>query len=100
MDNILSIGSVVLLKGGTKKVMVTGYLAVNNDNQKEMYDYSGCLYPEGFLDSEQVLLFNQDQIKEIYFNGYSDEEQEKFFQKLSEFNQSLLKKDPVETLDV
>ncbi len=100
MDQILSIGSVVLLKGGTKKVMVTGYLAVNNDNQNEMYDYSGCLYPEGFLDSEQVLLFNRDQIEKVFFEGYSDDEQKEFMKKLSDFNESMSKDDRIEELDI
>ena len=100
MEKILSIGSVVLLKGGTKKVMVTGYLAVNNENQKEMYDYSGCLYPEGFLDSEQVLLFNSDQIEKVFFEGYVDEEQQEFTKKLNDFNTYMAQNNHIEALDI
>ena len=43
----LPVGSVVLLKGGTKRVMVTGFCSVDNDDTTKIYDYTGCLYPEG-----------------------------------------------------
>lgn len=72
----LPIGSVVMLANASKKVMITGYLAsVDNDN---VFDYSGCLFPEGFLSSKQVCLFNHNQIEKVYFTGYEDDEQKKF----------------------
>ncbi len=98
MKKILSIGSVVLLKGGTKKVMIIGYFGVSNEHQNQMYDYSGCVYPEGLLDSEQTLLFNDDQIQEVCFEGYASDEQKEFFQKLNQFYQSL-ENDDIELLD-
>lgn len=39
----LPVGSVVLLKGGTKRVMVTGFCSVDNDDTTKIYDYTGCL---------------------------------------------------------
>ena len=42
---LLPIGSVVLLKGGIKKIMVTGIKPVSKDDDgtEQEYDYIGCL---------------------------------------------------------
>ena len=79
----LPIGSVVLLNNGTKRLMVTGFCVVPNDDKTKIYDYSGCLYPEGMLSSDEVALFNHDQIKQIYALGFSDEEEKNFKIKLT-----------------
>ncbi len=79
----LPIGSVVLLKDGTKKVMVTGFCPIPR-GQTEMYDYVGCLYPEGVIESDKNLVFNHDQINEIVFSGYVDDEEKAFKVKLDE----------------
>lgn len=78
----LPIGSVVLLKGATKKVMVTGFCSIPNNNKNKIYDYSGCAYPEGFINTNEVCLFNTDQIDKILFKGYVDEEEKDFQKKL------------------
>ena len=62
MEKYLPIGTVVMLKEGKKKLMITGFCTMDSENQSEMFDYSGCLYPEGLLSSEQVALFNHKQI--------------------------------------
>lgn len=87
-DKYLPIGTVVLLKDATKKLMITGFCIQSEDNSK-LYDYSGCMYPEGVLSSDQNCVFNHDQIKQIYYIGYVDEEEKKFKQQLNE----LLKKE-------
>ena len=84
-EKFLPIGSVVILKDATKRIMVTGYLSVDENNKEKVYDYNGCVYPEGFLSSEQVLLFNHDQIDKVFFEGMRDEEQKSFAQRLNEF---------------
>ena len=68
-DKYLPIGSVVLLKGGKKRAMITGFCSVAQENQEKIYDYSGCVYPEGYLSSNQVCLFDHDQIDKIFFEG-------------------------------
>jgi len=40
-DKYLPIGSVVILKGGQKKIMITGYFSVEGNNLDEIYDYNG-----------------------------------------------------------
>ena len=52
----LPVGSVVLIKGGTKRVMITGFCSVDNDNKAIMYDYTGCLYPEGIINSNEICI--------------------------------------------
>ena len=51
MDNMfLPIGSVVLLKGGSKKIMITGYLQEVQNQDKQTFDYRGCPFPEGIME--------------------------------------------------
>lgn len=83
-EKFLPIGSVVLLDGGKKKVMVTGFCSISTDNKTRVYDYSGCIYPEGYLSSNQICLFDHEQIEEIYFIGYENEEEEEFKKQLNE----------------
>ena len=78
-ENLLPIGSVVKLKGGQKRLMITGFLQVEQEeNKKNVWDYSGCLYPAGMITSENNYVFNHSQIEEVYFTGLVDEEEEEF----------------------
>jgi len=71
-ENIIPNGTVVLLKEGTKRLMVVGWYPVSEDGTK--YDYMGIFYPEGFIDLENVFLFNYDDIDKIDFLGFVDSE--------------------------
>ena len=86
---LLPIGSVVLLKESTKKVMIIGFcqkeISSDNgdygdygDNKETLWDYAGCLYPEGYIGPTQTYLFNGEQIDKIFAAGYQDEEQFEF----------------------
>ena len=77
---LLPIGSVVLLKDSTKKVMITGFCQkeITEGAEERIWDYSGCIYPEGYLGPNQVYLFNGNQIERIFAVGYQDEEQFEF----------------------
>ena len=101
-EKYLPIGSVVILKNATKKIMISGYFAIDNDEPDIIYDYSGCLFPEGFLGSDQSLLFNHDQIKELFFEGYVNPEQETFSKKLLDVEKELknIPKKDIDTLDI
>ena len=79
----LPVGSVVLLKGGTKRVMVTGFCSVDNDDTTKIYDYTGCLYPEGIINSNEICLFNDNQIEQVFFKGFEDQEEFDFKKNLS-----------------
>ena len=81
-EKYLPIGTVVMLKGGSKRAMITGFCSVSDKDDKKVYDYSGCLYPEGFLSSNQTLLFDHEQIDKLYYIGLIDDEEKKFKEKL------------------
>ena len=83
-DKYIPIGSVVLLKGGTKKAMVTGFCSIAEEDTGKMYDYTGCVYPEGFLDFDQICLFDHSQIEKVYHVGYVDDEEREFKKELVE----------------
>ena len=59
-DKFLPIGSVVLLKGGKKELMITGYCIIANgqdpidevNHRVNMHEYSACTYPEGVINSD------------------------------------------------
>lgn len=83
-EKYLPVGTVVLLKGGKKRAMVTGFCSIAGEEKNKVYDYSGCLYPEGFLSSNQTLLFDHDQIEKVFHLGLVDEEEKVFKQRLNE----------------
>ncbi|RYL87087.1 DUF4176 domain-containing protein [Sporolactobacillus sp. Y61] len=75
---VLPIGSVVRLKNGDVKLMILNRAPLYNKNGVIGYfDYSACIYPTGKVE-EQVYFFNHENIEEIYFKGYIDEEEELF----------------------
>lgn len=82
-EKYLPIGTVVMLKEGKKRIMITGFLTTPNNDKEKIYDYSGCLYPEGVLTSDQTLVFNHDQIDKIHHLGLIDDEEKEFKEKLN-----------------
>lgn len=88
-EKYLPIGSVVLLKDAKKRVMITGFAAKGKETGDKMFDYMGCLYPEGVISSEQNLLFDHEQIDKIFYIGYIDDEWKNVELKLKEVVSSL-----------
>lgn len=80
-ENLLPIGSVVLLKGGNKRIMICGRIQAK-DGENVIYDYSACYYPEGIIDPESMFFFNRDAIEKIYFIGFQDNEELEFRDKV------------------
>ena len=80
---LLPIGSVVLLKDGEKRLMIYG-IKQFNEEKNELYDYVGCLYPEGNISSEYNYVFNHVDIETVYFVGLVDAEFELFRKGLKE----------------
>ena len=76
--DLLPIGSVVLLKEATKKLMIIGFLATSEEHNHKLFDYSACLYPEGLLSSDEVCLFNNEDIDTVFYKGYSSDEETNF----------------------
>lgn len=78
---VLPLGSVVLLKGAKRYIVVMGYMMVEEGEDK-VWDYMGCAYPIGAVSSEATLMFDRNQIDKVIFEGFSDEEGETFREKV------------------
>ncbi|WP_313155591.1 DUF4176 domain-containing protein [Lacrimispora sp.] len=96
---MLPLGSIVYLTNGNQKVMIVnrGPL-VDQDNKKVYFDYTGVIYPEG-LDPEQVYYFHDEDIDEVVFEGFKDDDEKRFvelFNKWKEKNANLISKGKVE----
>ncbi len=81
MKDLLPVGSVVLLKDATKKLMIIGILQVN-PNENKTFDYLGVPYPEGFVGADNNFLFNHNDINDIIFVGYTNPERDIFIKAL------------------
>ena len=79
----LPLGSVCLLNGGERYVVVIGYLGMSKENADTVYDYLGAVYPLGVISSDVSFMFNHDQIKQVVFRGFEDEEGRAFNEKLN-----------------
>lgn len=82
-EKYLPIGTVVMLKDGKHRVMIIGFASSIDTHPDQIFDYIGCLYPEGIFTFEQSLNFNHKDIEKIYSLGYSDEEEKQFKVKLN-----------------
>ena len=84
-ERFLPIGTVVLLKGGKKELMIISYCIIPSgeaydkngkiDVKDTMFDYGACVYPEGMITSDQLFAFNHGQIDKIVFKGYETDKQ-------------------------
>ncbi len=83
INELLPIGSIVLLKDGEKRLMISGIMQTDTGSNQENYDYLGILYPEGHIGEGFQYLFNHEDINEIIFRGFEDSERVEFFEKLS-----------------
>ena len=87
MANIefLPLGSIVLLKGGVRKVLIIGRgLNVKKDDETYFFDYGGVLYPDG-LTGDQMVYFNADGISKVYFQGYQDDDNDIVLENLNNY---------------
>lgn len=83
---LLPIGSVVMLNGGKKRLMIYGIKQTDAATGLE-YDYIGVLYPEGNLGNEGHFFFNASDIEKVHYLGLNDGERQSFIAKLEEFYQ-------------
>lgn len=81
IEGLLPIGSVVLLEGGEHRLMVTGYCQ-HLANSDVMYDYVGCLWPEGHMKPDENFTFNADAINDVFFLGYQTDGQKVYLAKV------------------
>ncbi len=83
-EKFLPLGSVIIVKGSVKKILLIGRGVVTVINgERKYFDYVGCTYPEGLV-GETVLYINHDDIEEIIFKGYQDEDDSRIQKNLKE----------------
>ncbi|MDR0299885.1 MAG: DUF4176 domain-containing protein [Streptococcaceae bacterium] len=85
-ERLLPVGSVVYLKEGTLKVVILarGQLFKEKSDKPTFYDYLGSLYPQGF-DQSNSYYFNKEQIAEVIFSGYYDDEEGRYLNVLGKW---------------
>lgn len=93
-ERFLPIGTIVLLKDGTKPIMVTSYCVfpagteiINNKEvtpKQEMFEYGGCPFPEGIINPNVIAAFNHNQIEKVIHEGYQNDEQKEYSKLLCE----------------
>jgi len=96
-EKYLPVGTVVLLQNGTKRVMINGFCTMDASKPDKVYDYSGVLFPEGSLSSDQTLLFDHSQIVRVDHLGLVDEEETAFMAKLKEIVAASVNQTPAST---
>jgi len=79
----LPIGTVVILQDGEKSIMIYGRKQIHAETNK-LYDYVACLYPEGNMSEEFTYLFNHNQIQEVLFAGYANDDETEFVKFLND----------------
>ena len=83
VNGYLAIGSVVMIKGEGKKLMVIGYYG--EDKSGKAVDYMAVTYPEGYLSADIIIGFNQNEVLQVLHEGYKDVEQERFYRELAAY---------------
>jgi len=70
----LPIGSIVKLKNKDVLIMITGYYSVEYEENVMIYDYSGCLYPEGLMVKNGICSFNHSDIDNVIVNNFDSKD--------------------------
>lgn len=83
--NFLPIGTIVKIKNCNYKIIIVGYNGINQ-HKNLTFDYVGFVYPYGFLERKNTLLFNADIIENIYYMGYKTAEHDEFIALLNNNN--------------
>ena len=66
----LPLGSIVILKGALKKLMIINRANLVKD---QYFDYGAILYPEGMIDGN-LAYFNNDDIFKVISKAYTDDD--------------------------
>ena len=86
---LLPLGSILYLEGATSKLMVVGRGPVfGSDNEPVYSDYVGVVYPEG-INPDDAIFFNHENIDKVVFEGFKDEEEERFMEVYKEWESKL-----------
>ena len=88
---LLPLGSIVYLEEGTQKIVIVGRGAIFGDpdtGEQVFADYMGVLYPMG-LQTNSTLFFQHENIDDVVFEGYHDDEEDRFLKVYHEWEENL-----------
>lgn len=83
-EKVLPIGTVVLLQNANKRLMIVGYQRKAAADSGKIFDYCGCMYPEGFMSPSDTAIFDHTQIDRIIAMGLQNVPQIEFAEKLKQ----------------
>lgn len=73
-EKYLPLGSIVIINGTVRKLIIVGRALMQKVNDERRYfDYACCTYPEGLI-SDQAIYINHEDIDEVIFTGFSDDD--------------------------
>jgi len=77
------IGTIVLLEGGNRPLMIFGRRQIQATTGKE-WDYVACLYPEGNLGDKYNIFFQYEEIAQVLYLGWISEYEQQMQQILQQ----------------
>lgn len=85
---MLTLGTIVFLKEGTAKMMIINrQVLVKVNNEQLLFDYSGCIYPQGAVENN-IYYFNEENIDKVVFEGYKDSDENRLQELFIEWKKS------------
>ncbi len=81
INQLLPIGSVVMLRDAKKALMVYGIAQTEVETQT-VYDYIGVLWPEGNIGADTQFMFNQSDVVQVLYRGLDNDERAEFIARL------------------
>lgn len=95
MKRLLPLGTVLKLdQESAEKVMIISRLVRKEKEEDQMWDYCGCIVPQGINNQSELKFFNHSDVRQLLFIGFQDEEELKYSTALSSY-ESEQAKDPL-----
>ena len=85
-NTFLPLGSIVILKGALKKLMIVNRANLVKD---QYFDYGAILYPEGMIDGN-LAYFNNDDIFKVISKAYTDDDDTLMVEQLTQAKETFL----------
>ncbi|MFI3168268.1 MAG: DUF4176 domain-containing protein [Bacillota bacterium] len=94
----LPLGSVVTLTGGDKTILIIGRSQLQM-NTKTLWDYVGCMHPEGYITDKYNIFFQQEEISTIVHKGYEGPSEKHIVELLSKMKNDMVNLQPTKRVN-
>lgn len=81
----LPLGTVVRVDDSDQKVMIIGRIQQDRNNPDIKYEYSAVLYPQGLVNPKENYMFNLNQVRQIYYLGFSNNDNVIFEEHMNQY---------------